>query len=67
MTAHPRHLSRRGLIAAGAAATTAVAAGTGTASATGPRTVSPRAHIFYYPWYGSPRCTGSGATGSRAS
>ncbi|MFB7494460.1 glycoside hydrolase family 99 protein [Streptomyces sp. NPDC056161] len=58
MTAHHRHLSRRGFIAAGAAATAAVAAGTGTASAAGPSKVSPRAHIFYYPWYGSPQVYG---------
>jgi glycoprotein endo-alpha-1,2-mannosidase len=58
MTAHPTHLSRRGFIAAGAAATAAVAAGTGTAAADGPQKVSPRTHIFYYPWYGSPKVYG---------
>ncbi|MFF1765662.1 glycoside hydrolase family 99 protein [Streptomyces sp. NPDC058249] len=59
LTALPRSLSRRTFLAASAATTAVVAAGTGTAAAAKPRGISSRAHIFYYPWYGSPKVNGA--------
>ncbi|MFD4526158.1 glycoside hydrolase family 99 protein [Streptomyces sp. NPDC058470] len=58
---YPGSLSRRGLLAGGAAVgAAALAAGTApTASASArPRGLSANAHIFYYPWYGSPKVNG---------